>query len=78
MPASQTRKQKKVYNTKPSLTLGIRISCGNRRKLYLTYRKSNNPLHKGHYKSYCHILPEVIMAANKLYFNNCIKNYLNK
>jgi len=61
MPASQTRKQKIVYNTKQWLTTGIRISCANRRRLYLTYRKSDNPLHKDHYKSYCHMLSEVIM-----------------
>ena len=65
MPASQSRK-KNVYNSKPLLTTGIRISCANRRKLYITYRKSNNPLHIDHYKSYCHILSEVIMAENEL------------
>jgi len=58
--------KKNVYNSKPLLTTGIRISCANRRKLYITYRKSNNPLHIDHYKSYCHILSEVIMAENEL------------
>jgi len=59
-------------------TTGIRISCANKRKLYLTYRKCNNPLHKDHYKSYCHILSKLIMAAKYLYYNNCIKKSLNK
>jgi competence transcription factor ComK len=51
-----SKEKKKFYNTKLWLTTGISISCANRRKLYLTYRKSNNPLHKDHYKSYCHII----------------------
>ena len=38
----------------------------------------NNPLHKNHYKSYCHILSKLIMAAKQLYYNNCVNKSLNK
>jgi len=56
-------KTKNSYNPKPWLTTGIRISCANKRKLYLIYRKSNNPSHKEYYKSYCQTLSKVIMSA---------------
>ena len=39
-------KTKNAYNTKPWVTSGIRISCANKKKLYLTYRKSKNPIYK--------------------------------
>jgi hypothetical protein len=58
-------KTKNVHNPKPWLTTGIRISCNNKRKLYLTYRESNNPIHKEYYKSYCQILSKVIMLSKK-------------
>ena len=77
MPAFQNKK-KKSYKTKPRLTTGIRMSCATKRKLYLTYRKSNNPLHKDHYKLYCLILSKVILAAKQLYYKNCIKKSFNK
>jgi hypothetical protein len=54
-------KTKNTYNPNPWLTTGIRISCANKGKLYLTYRKSNNPIHKKYYKSYCKIMSKVIM-----------------
>jgi hypothetical protein len=38
------------YKQKPWLTTGIRISCANKRKLYLTYRNSNDPNFKEYYK----------------------------
>jgi len=53
------------YKSKPWLTNGIRISCANKRKLYLTYKNSNDPNHKEYYKKYCQILTTVIMAAKK-------------
>jgi len=34
------------YKSKPWLTNGIIISCANKRKLYLTYGKNNDPNHK--------------------------------
>jgi len=58
-------KSQNFYKSKPWLTNGIRISCANKRKLYLTYRNSNDPNHKAYYKKYCQILTTVIMAAKK-------------
>ena len=72
MPVFQTLK-KNAYKPKPWLTTGIRISCANKRKLYLTYRKSNNPIHKEYYKSYCQTLSTVIMLAKKLYYTWVIR-----
>jgi len=46
-------KTKNAFNPKPWLTTGIKISCAKKRELYLTYRKSNNPIHMEYYKSYC-------------------------
>ena len=45
----------KVTNSqsaKPWITKGIKISCLNKRKLYLNYRNSNNVDLKNHYKRY--------------------------
>jgi hypothetical protein len=71
-------KTKNVHTPKPWLTTGIRISCTNKRKLYLTYRKSNNPRHKEYYKSYCQILYKVTMLSEKFYYNNLIIKSNNK
>ena len=70
-------KTKNAYDPKPWLTTGIRISCANKRILYLTYRKSNNPTHRQYYKSYCQILSKV-MLAKKLHYNNHIIKSKNK
>jgi hypothetical protein len=53
------------YKRKPWLTTGIRISCANKRKLYLTYRNSNDPSFKEYYKKYCRTLTKVILSAKK-------------
>ena len=50
---------------KPWLTTGIRTSCANKRKLYVSYRNSNDPTFKDYYKKYCKILSSVIIAAKK-------------
>jgi hypothetical protein len=71
-------KTKNASNPKPWLTTGIKISCAKKRELYLTYRKSNNPIHKEYYKSYCHTLSKVITSAKKLYYNNRIMKSNNK
>jgi hypothetical protein len=71
-------KTKNTYNPKPWLTTGIRISCTNKRKLYLTYRQSKNPFLKEHYKTYCLILSKVILLAKKLHYNNLINKSNNK
>jgi hypothetical protein len=59
----QNIKTKNTYNPKPWLTTGIRITCANKSELYVTYRKSNNPIHKEYYKSYCQIMSKVIMST---------------
>jgi hypothetical protein len=60
-----TIKSQNSYKPKPWLTTGIRISCANKRKLYLTYRNSNDPNHKEYYKKYRQILSTLIMSAKK-------------
>ena len=50
---------------KPWLTSGIKISCDNKRKLYLTYRNSNDPNFKEYYRKYCRTLTKVILSAKK-------------
>ena len=47
----QTTKSRNYYKSKPWLTSGIRISCANKRKLYLTYRNTNDPNLKEYYKN---------------------------
>jgi hypothetical protein len=61
------------YKHKPLLTTGIRISCANKRKLYLTYRNGNGPDFKEFYKKYCRTLTRAIMSAKKkLYYNKLL------
>ena len=71
-------KSKNSYQSKSWITTGIKISCANKRKLYLNYRNSNDPYYKEYYKKYCHILSTVIMSAKKLYYNKLISNSNNK
>jgi hypothetical protein len=59
-------KKQYSYKPKPWLTTGIRISRANKRKLYLTYRNSNDPNLKEYYKKYGQILFTVIISAKKL------------
>jgi ribosomal protein L33 len=66
------------YKQKPWLTTGIKISCANKRKLYLTYRNSNNPNPKEYFKKYCRILTRVNMTAKKLYYNRLLIKSNNK
>ena len=47
------------------LTTGIRTSCNNKGKLYLSYKENNNPKLKKHYKEYCKLLTKVIILAKK-------------
>jgi hypothetical protein len=54
-----------MQNSKAWLTIGIKISCSNKRKLYLLYRKSNDLKLKIYYKNYCKILYKVIILAQK-------------
>jgi len=71
-------KSQNSYKSNPWLTNGIKISYVNKRKLYLTYRNSNDPNHKEYYKKYCQILTTVIMAAKKLHYNKFLLKSNNK
>jgi len=71
-------KIKNSQNSKPWLTKGIKISCVNKRRLYLNYRKSNNPLLKKRYKRYCQTLSKVITAAKRLHYSKLILQSDNK
>jgi len=69
-------KLKYSYKQIPWLTTCIRISCGNKEKLYLTYRNSNDPNFKEYYKKYCRTLARVIMSAIKLIKMNLYSNLI--
>jgi hypothetical protein len=56
------------------ITLGINISCRQKRELYLASRNSNNPIIKEHYKTWCKILSNVIKDAKRL---NCDTQIIN-
>lgn len=71
-------KLKQAYKPKPWITKGIKISCLNKRKLYLTYRNTNNPSLKEHFKKYCRILSKVIETSKKQYYNTLILNSKNR
>jgi hypothetical protein len=68
----------KSSKLKPWLTTGIRISCTNKHKLYLTYRNSNDPNFKQFYKKHCKILSSVITTAKKMHFDILISKSTNK
>ena len=74
----QTTKSRNYHKSKPWLTNGIRISCANKRKLYLTYRNTNEPNLKKYYKNYCRILTSVIMTAKKHHYNKLLLHSNNK
>jgi len=46
----------KLSPPKPWLTQGIKISCRNKRKLYLISRHSQDPNKKTYYRRYCKVL----------------------
>ena len=71
-------KVKIPQSTKPWITKGIKISCLNKRKLYLDCRNSTNVDLKNHYKRYCQVLCKVITTAKNLYYNNLISQADNK
>jgi hypothetical protein len=47
------------------ITTGIRVSCAQKKTLYLRKIKEGNIALKGHYPKYCKILKKVIVAAKK-------------
>ena len=65
-----------TYN--PWITRGIKISCHNKRILYMVCRESNDTSLKLWYKRYCKILTNVIKTAKKLYYDALIYKYKNK
>jgi len=67
-----------LQNSKPWLTKGIKISCLNKRRIYLNYRNNTNPNFKKHYKRYCQILSRVIRAAKRLHYSKLILQSANK
>jgi hypothetical protein len=59
-------------------TQGIKISCKNKRKLYLAYRQNTNGEIKRHYRLYSRILENVIREAKTTYCNKKIQKSSNK
>jgi hypothetical protein len=72
---------KKIHytsHTKAWLTQGIKISCINKRKLFLNSRNSNDCEIKNYYNKYCKVLVDVIKLAKKIHYNNLLVNSSNK
>jgi exonuclease III len=73
---------KKKINSKQNnnswMTKGIRISCKNKRDLYLKCGESSDTNVRLYYKRYCKILAEVIREAKKLHYNSIILKSKNK
>jgi exonuclease III len=72
------KKTKILHTQKPWITCGIKVSCANKRTLYLASRSSNDPRVKKHYKKYCKILTTTIKAAKRQYYNSLINKSTNK
>jgi hypothetical protein len=67
--------KKKNYNrlhNKPWLIQGIKISCINKKGLFVICRNSNDPIHINYYKKYSRILTDLINLAKK---NSTTKNF---
>jgi hypothetical protein len=60
------------------ITTGIRVSCAQKRTLYLRIIKEGNLALKGHYSKYCKILKKVIVAAKKMAYDDFISKFHNK
>jgi hypothetical protein len=67
-----------MQNYNPWITRGIRISCHNKRTLYLSCRNSNDKDLKNRYKRYSKILSNVIKAAKKIYNDELISKSKNR
>ena len=72
------KKSHNFHKSKPWLTRGIRISCANKRKLFLACRENNDSNFKEHYKKYCRTLSSVILLAKTLYYNKLLLKSNNK
>jgi hypothetical protein len=71
-------KKTKRSNNNPWMTPGIRISCKQKRYLYLLTKNSNDGSLKNHYKQYCKILTTVIREAKRCMYNNQLTTSTNK
>ena len=60
------------------ITLGIKISCKQKRGLFLLSTNSNNSTLKQYYKAYCKILVKVIKEAKRMTLNKTILKSSNK
>jgi len=60
------------------ITEGIKISCKQKKELFLLCRRSNDLNLKIYYKRYCAVLSKVILTAKKLYYNKIIHGSKNK
>jgi hypothetical protein len=60
------------------LILGIKVSCINKRKLFLISRNSNDRKIKNYYKKYGKVLADVIKLARKIHYNNLLVKSSNK
>ena len=72
------KKTQRVSKSMPLLSKGIKISCFNKRKLYINYRNSDDPSFRDYYKKYCRVLSQVIKSAKSLYYNKLISKLNNK
>jgi hypothetical protein len=61
-----------MHKYNPWITRGIKISCHNKRILYLNCRNSNDKNLKNRYKRYCRTLSNVIKAAKKMHNDELI------
>ena len=71
----QIVKTKNNYTKNKWITKGIKISCNNKRKLYLSYRQNPNEETKKYYRLYNKILTNVFKGAKKK--NTSIKRFQN-
>jgi len=72
-------KKKPIFSHfKPWLTHGIKISCANKKKLYETFKYSNDPGFKLYYKKYCKILTSTTEASKRKHYDNLISKSINK
>ena len=67
-----------MHKYNPWITRGIKISCHNKRILYLNCRNNNDENLKNRYKRYCRILSNVIKAAKKIHNDELISKSKNK
>jgi hypothetical protein len=74
----QTVMIRKSSTNNKRITKGIKISCNNKRKLYLACRHHNNEEIKRYYRLNSNILANVIREAKKIYYSKKILRSNNK